>query len=99
MTSAEVIRLDLPATMKYLNVVGACIAEVLSRETDVENLDLLPSNIDLSGAEIALTNEISREHTFARVIADAVPNYDIILVVMAAALISAADYFRRFTAA
>jgi chromosome partitioning protein len=49
-------------------------------ETDVENLDLLPSNIDLSGAEIALTNEISREHTFARVIADAVPNYDIILV-------------------
>lgn len=49
-------------------------------QTDVVDLDLLPSNIDLSGAEIALTNEISREHTFARVIADVAPNYDIILV-------------------
>ena len=48
--------------------------------TAVPNLDLLPSNIDLSGAEIALTNEISREHTFARAIAPIAPDYDIVLV-------------------
>ncbi|MBU6213201.1 MAG: ParA family protein [Actinomycetales bacterium] len=48
--------------------------------TSVANLDLLPSNIDLSGAEIALTNEISREHTFARSIAPIVPDYDFVLV-------------------
>lgn len=48
--------------------------------TSVPNLDLLPSNIDLSGAEIALTNEISREHTFARALADVLPTYDFVLV-------------------
>ena len=48
--------------------------------TDVDNLDLLPSNIDLSGAEIALSSEISREHTFARAIAAAVNEYDDILI-------------------
>ena len=48
--------------------------------TDIEGLDLLPSNIDLSGAEIALSNEISREHTFARVIESAAAGYDFILI-------------------
>ncbi len=49
-------------------------------QTDVDGLDLLPSNIDLSGAEIALSNEISREHTFARALQPALASYDFILI-------------------
>ena len=30
--------------------------------TDVENLDLLPSNIDLAAAELQLVSEVGREH-------------------------------------
>ena len=61
MTSAEVIRIELPATMKYLNVVGACIAEVLSRETDVENLDTLIYNVQLATHE-ACTNIVDHAY-------------------------------------
>lgn len=49
-------------------------------ETELPGLHLLPSNIDLSGAEIALANEISREHTFARALESAVADYDFILI-------------------
>jgi chromosome partitioning protein len=41
------------------------IDEVI-RETGVENMDLLPSNIDLSAAEIQLVNEVAREMALAR---------------------------------
>lgn len=48
--------------------------------TDVPNLDLLPSNIDLSAAEVQLVSEVGREHALARVLAPIVPDYDIILI-------------------
>ena len=41
------------------------IDEVLIN-TRVKNLDLVPSNIDLSAAEIQLVNEVGREQTLAR---------------------------------
>ena len=34
-------------------------------KTDVPGLDLLPSNIDLSAAEVQLVNEVAREQTLA----------------------------------
>lgn len=48
--------------------------------TDVENLDLLPSNIDLSAAEVQLVSEVGREHALARVLAPILGEYDIILI-------------------
>lgn len=51
MPTAEVIRLDVPATMKYLNVVSACIAEILSREEDVTDLATLIYNVQLATHE------------------------------------------------
>ena len=48
--------------------------------TDVEGLDLLPSNIDLSAAEVQLVSEVGREHSLARVLAPIVDEYDIILI-------------------
>jgi chromosome partitioning protein len=46
----------------------------------VENLDLLPSNIDLSAAEVQLVGEVAREQTLARVLAPVMKDYDVILI-------------------
>jgi len=48
--------------------------------TDVERLDLLPSNIDLSGAEVELVNEVGREQTLSRALAPLLPSYDVVLL-------------------
>lgn len=46
----------------------------------VPGMDLLPSNIDLSAAEVQLVHEVAREQTLARVLAPAVAEYDVILI-------------------
>ena len=48
--------------------------------TQVENLDLLPANIDLSAAEVQLVQEVAREYTLQRVLDPIVPLYDVILI-------------------
>ncbi len=46
----------------------------------VPGMDLLPSNIDLSAAEVQLVHEVAREQTLSRVLAPAVEHYDVILI-------------------
>ena len=46
----------------------------------VPGMDLLPSNIDLSAAEVQLVHEVAREQTLQRILAPALENYDIILI-------------------
>ncbi len=48
--------------------------------TGVDGLDLLPSNIDLSAAEIQLVSEVAREQTLRRVLDPARDRYDLILI-------------------
>ena len=48
--------------------------------TDVPGMDLLPSNIDLSAAEVQLVHEVAREQTLQRVLQDAINEYDVILI-------------------
>ena len=48
--------------------------------TGVDGLDLLPSNIDLSAAEIQLVSEVAREQTLMRVLDPARDRYDLILI-------------------
>ncbi len=48
--------------------------------TDVPGLDLLPSNIDLSAAEVQLVHEVGREQTLMRAIKPALDDYDVILI-------------------
>ena len=43
-------------------------------------MDLLPSNIDLSAAEVQLVHEVAREQTLQRVLAPAIEEYDVILI-------------------
>ena len=48
--------------------------------TKVENLDLLPSNIDLAAAELMLVQEVAREQTLMRILAPVRVKYDFILI-------------------
>jgi chromosome partitioning protein len=55
------------------------IEDVLLK-TAVPGIDLLPSNIDLSAAEIQLVSEVAREQALARVLAPVVDGYDFVLI-------------------
>jgi len=46
----------------------------------VAGMDLVPSNIDLSAAEVQLVNEVAREQTLQRCLAPALANYDFVLI-------------------
>ena len=48
--------------------------------TSVPNLDLVPSNIDLSAAEVQLVSEVAREQTLLRVLKQVSDEYDYILI-------------------
>jgi chromosome partitioning protein len=48
--------------------------------TSVEGLDVLPSNIDLSAAEVQLVSEVAREQTLLRVLEKVRDDYDVILI-------------------
>ena len=48
--------------------------------TNVPGMDLLPSNIDLSAAEVQLVQEVAREQTLQRVLAPVLDQYDVILI-------------------
>ncbi len=49
-------------------------------KTHVPGMDLVPSNIDLSAAEVQLVNEVAREQTLARALTPALPDYDLVLI-------------------
>ncbi|MBY8849650.1 chromosome partitioning ATPase [Saccharothrix yanglingensis] len=55
------------------------VGDVIMR-TPVEGMDLLPSNIDLSAAEIQLVSEVGREHTLVRTLRPVIEHYDYVLV-------------------
>lgn len=50
------------------------------RDTKLDGIDLLPSNIDLSAAEVQLVAEVGREHTLLRVLHPVMKQYDYVLV-------------------
>jgi chromosome partitioning protein len=43
-------------------------------------MDLLPSNIDLSGAEVQLVHEVGREFVLGGVLEPVLPEYDVVLI-------------------
>ncbi|MCL2536089.1 MAG: ParA family protein [Nocardiaceae bacterium] len=70
---------DLELTVHNLLVERTSIDDVLMR-TRIEGLDLLPSNIDLSAAEIQLVTEVGREQTLGRVLHPVLDRYDYVLI-------------------
>jgi len=55
------------------------LADVVLK-TDVPGLDIVPSNIDLSAAEVQLVNEVAREQILSRALAPAVAEYDFVII-------------------
>jgi chromosome partitioning protein len=49
-------------------------------KTEVPGMDLLPSNIDLSAAEVQLVNEVAREQTLLHALKPVLDDYDVILI-------------------
>jgi chromosome partitioning protein len=58
---------------------GVTLDEVVV-PTGVPGMDLLPSNIDLSAAEVQLVHEVAREQTLQRVLGPAIEHYDVVLI-------------------
>jgi len=72
--------LQLDRTIYNLLMDSSIAIEEIMLKTDIAGLDLLPSNIDLSAAEVQLVNEVAREQSLARVLAPVVSEYDVILI-------------------
>ncbi|AQT80227.1 chromosome partitioning protein ParA [Mycolicibacterium litorale] len=71
---------ELTSTVHNLMVEPRVSIDEVLINTRVKNLDLVPSNIDLSAAEIQLVNEVGREQTLARALHPVVDRYDYILI-------------------
>jgi chromosome partitioning protein len=71
---------DLDVTVySLLTERGHDVREVI-QHTKVENLDVLPANIDLSAAEVQLVGEVAREQILARVLRPVLDDYDVVLI-------------------
>jgi chromosome partitioning protein len=71
---------ELEATVYNLLMTrGPSPSEVVVK-TSVAGMDLLPSNIDLSGAEIQLVHEVGREYVLGGVLEPLLPDYDVALI-------------------
>ncbi|AHK32224.1 Uncharacterized protein Pd630_LPD05013 [Rhodococcus opacus PD630] len=71
---------DLDLTVHNLLVEPRVAIDDVLMRTRVEGLDLLPSNIDLSAAEIQLVTEVGREQTLGRVLHPVLDRYDYVLI-------------------
>ncbi|HEX4657566.1 MAG TPA: AAA family ATPase, partial [Streptosporangiaceae bacterium] len=71
---------ELDATIYNLLMERGITAHDVLFKTNVDGMDLLPSNIDLSGAEVQLVHEVGREFVLGRVLQPILPDYDIVLI-------------------
>jgi chromosome partitioning protein len=71
---------DLDRTIYNVLVERDVAVDDVLLKTNTPGMDLLPSNIDLSAAEIQLVNEVAREQVLARVLAPVLPDYDVVLI-------------------
>jgi chromosome partitioning protein len=71
---------ELDATVYNLLMERGAIASEIVLKTNVAGMDLLPSNIDLSGAEVQLVHEVGREFVLGRVLEPLLPEYDVVLI-------------------
>ncbi len=71
---------ELHPTIYNLIMDRGTTAQDVVIPTNVKGMDLLPSNIDLSAAEVQLVTEVGREQTLGRCIAPMLDHYDFILV-------------------
>jgi chromosome partitioning protein len=71
---------DIDSTVYNLLMERGVSARDVIFPTGIKNLDLLPSNIDLSGAEVQLVSEVGREFVLGRALKSILPEYDFIMI-------------------
>ena len=71
---------DLDRTIYNVFIERDVAVDDVLLKTNTPGMDLLPSNIDLSAAEIQLVNEVAREQVLAHALAPVLPDYDIVLI-------------------
>ena len=71
---------ELEATVYNLLMERGASAPDIVLKTNVDGMDLLPSNIDLSGAEVQLVHEVGREFVLGRALEPVLPDYDVVLI-------------------
>jgi len=71
---------ELDRTVYNLLMERDVMVDDVLLKTNVPGLDLLPSNIDLSAAEVQLVGEVAREQTLGRVLAPVLSDYDFAIV-------------------
>src|SRR5258708_17985461 len=70
---------ELDATIYNLLMERAASPSEVVMKTSVADMHLLPSNIDLSGAEVQLVHEVGREFVLGSVLEPPLPDYDVVL--------------------
>lgn len=71
---------ELDVTIHNLLVDSSTSIHDALHRSSVDNLDVVPANIDLSAAEIQLVNEVGREQALARALRPVMRDYDFIIV-------------------
>jgi chromosome partitioning protein len=72
--------MELDQTIYNVLMEPSVSADDILLKTNVAGMDLLPSNIDLSAAEVQLVGEVAREQTLKRVIEPLLDDYDVVLI-------------------
>ncbi|MGD9990464.1 ParA family protein [Pseudonocardia sp.] len=71
---------QLETTIYNLLMERGVEADDVILQTSVEGMDLLPSNIDLSAAEVQLVTEVGREQALGRALKRVLDRYDVVLI-------------------
>ncbi|HYB83615.1 MAG TPA: ParA family protein [Mycobacterium sp.] len=71
---------ELEKTIHNVLVESRVSIDDVLLSTRVRHMDLVPSNIDLSAAEIQLVNEVGREQTLGRALHPVLDRYDYVLI-------------------
>src|SRR5229473_7435362 len=71
---------DIDNTVYNLLMERDVTAHDVLYKTSVDGMDLLPSNIDLSGAEVQLVHEVGREYVLGGVLQPLMADYDVIMI-------------------
>ena len=71
---------EIEATVYNLLMERGTSPEEVVIKTSVAGMHLLPSNIDLSGAEVQLVQEVGREFVLGGVLEPLLPDYDVVLI-------------------
>ena len=72
--------MELNLTVYDLLTKSECHVGDVIVSTALPQMDLLPSNIDLSAAELQLVTEVGRESALSRAIEPILPEYDVVLI-------------------